>query len=341
MPLSTATTPQRIAWIDVAKGLLIILVVIGHALNGLISADLIAPDGLGDQAYRLIYTFHMAAFFIISGYFSSLGIKKDKKSFLKKLVPNLVWPYFFWSLTQASIMGVFASFLNHAFTFDAHILRSLFFGHISQFWFLKTLFLIDLLYIVCTFFSLKSGTVLLIGFILYTVPSFLPPPETMQTICNYSIYFALGGLFADCGKSFKAPSWADLVSFVNPVLIGGAFFLSAFIAISDNNSLLAVSPLPISFITTSLLGSFFIYRLAQTPLLTRSALLAYLGKRSLTIYVMHVLCVAGGRIFFVNFLGITSGSIILPCIVAAGLFLPLAAFWVAQRLKILVWVGLR
>ena len=58
---------QRLIWIDLAKGIGISLVVIGHAGRGLMSAAI--PDEM--QILPLldgaIYAFHMPLFFILSG----------------------------------------------------------------------------------------------------------------------------------------------------------------------------------------------------------------------------------------------------------------------------------
>lgn len=67
--------------IDIMKGLLILLVVLGHSQ---------AP------AHRFIYLFHMAAFFIISGYLWKDDYSKNKKSLLmliKKRLYSLYRPF--------------------------------------------------------------------------------------------------------------------------------------------------------------------------------------------------------------------------------------------------------
>ena len=67
------TKPQdaardRVDWIDGAKGVMIVLVVFGHAWRGLHSAGLIAPDLFAAVDAR-IYAFHMPVFFALSGWF--------------------------------------------------------------------------------------------------------------------------------------------------------------------------------------------------------------------------------------------------------------------------------
>ncbi|MBP9989017.1 MAG: acyltransferase family protein, partial [Ruminococcus sp.] len=71
---------KRIDWIDMAKGYGMILVIIGH---------IVADKGI---AFRLISSFHMPLFFVLSGYLFSN--KKTFKEFFIKKVKSLVVPYF-------------------------------------------------------------------------------------------------------------------------------------------------------------------------------------------------------------------------------------------------------
>ncbi len=55
---------DRLVWLDVLKGFLILLVIIGHAIQYCL------PDGECERNYwwNLIYSFHMPAFMAASGY---------------------------------------------------------------------------------------------------------------------------------------------------------------------------------------------------------------------------------------------------------------------------------
>ena len=73
-----STSCNRIVYIDIIKGIAIILVIMGHVLSD--------PSLLRNA----IYTFHMPLFFIISGYF--LKFKSEnafRKNFRSLLVPYL------------------------------------------------------------------------------------------------------------------------------------------------------------------------------------------------------------------------------------------------------------
>lgn len=84
----------RLAFIDIAKGILIILVVMGH----------IAP---GDTVlHHYIFWFHMPAFLLISGFFikSTFVFKEEMEKKLKRLmIPYLFFRYDGkkWCLSQA------------------------------------------------------------------------------------------------------------------------------------------------------------------------------------------------------------------------------------------------
>lgn len=67
---------KRIEWIDVAKGITIILVMIGHYVS------------YGSQIRNFIFAFHMPLFFILSGY--TFKFLDDKKEILKKTKKEII-----------------------------------------------------------------------------------------------------------------------------------------------------------------------------------------------------------------------------------------------------------
>ncbi|MBQ9375651.1 MAG: acyltransferase family protein [Ruminococcus sp.] len=96
--LSADKNKQRLAFIDVAKGIAILLVVAGHLLqkdSGALSH--------GEKIANLIYSFHIPAFFTLSGMglYLSLGTGRIShelfKTKLKKYTKRLLLSYFLWS----------------------------------------------------------------------------------------------------------------------------------------------------------------------------------------------------------------------------------------------------
>lgn len=89
-------TRERIIWIDTAKGILMLLVILGHVIN----EQLRTEYTLLKFVYDFIYRFHMPTFMMLSGMTFGLSLenKRKKDSFRKELlikdVKTLLVPYF-------------------------------------------------------------------------------------------------------------------------------------------------------------------------------------------------------------------------------------------------------
>ena len=100
---------KRLEWIDALKGFAMICVVLGHAVDGYIRAQLFPEDVvLMKRLFDFLYCFHMPLFFAISGiacriaYFTPASNGKGtelgrKQAFLNQ-IGNLVLLYFIYSL---------------------------------------------------------------------------------------------------------------------------------------------------------------------------------------------------------------------------------------------------
>lgn len=90
-------TSNRIAWVDVAKGMGIFLIVLGHALQtGFIR--------------QVIFSFHVPFFFFLAG----LTYKREANifQFLKKKVKGLLIPYWIWGTISIVVFLVAGHFLH-------------------------------------------------------------------------------------------------------------------------------------------------------------------------------------------------------------------------------------
>jgi len=125
---------KRIEYIDIARGIGILLVVLGHNDFGYIS-----PFG-----YKVIYSFHMPLFFFLSGYFLNASIPFFE--FFKKRFNSLLKPYLF---TIFIIYFTSVSFGQMGFrTAIQRIVKSLYgagyYIDWVQLWFLPHLFAVSL-----------------------------------------------------------------------------------------------------------------------------------------------------------------------------------------------------
>lgn len=86
---------SRMQWLDIAKGIGIILVILGHAPR-----DIMRQQFFGiDFGYQFIYAFHMQLFFIASGYLFCVSVNKySVGKFMKKRVQSLLMPWLVYTL---------------------------------------------------------------------------------------------------------------------------------------------------------------------------------------------------------------------------------------------------
>ena len=136
-------TKQRLAWLDIAKAITIFLVVFGHTLR----------DGVAKQ---IVYAFHVAAFFLLSG----ITCKTDNlKTRIKNDFLRILVPYYCFSVLSILIFAIFGTFA--AGRLDLDVNTSIGFnlwgmlygspagGHLkynTPLWFLPCLFAIKMLY---------------------------------------------------------------------------------------------------------------------------------------------------------------------------------------------------
>lgn len=92
----------RLHWLDVVKGIAIILVVMGHVTSNYINDNNIEIAGSFRILHSFIYSFHMPLFMFISGYLFSSSLMKDyKTTALSKLIaygiPYVVFSVVYWA----------------------------------------------------------------------------------------------------------------------------------------------------------------------------------------------------------------------------------------------------
>lgn len=134
---------SRLAYFDALKLFAIYLVIWGHCINWYRLGH-----GEDDVIYRIIYSFHMPLFMMISGYFSYSSIILPAHSFLKKKFKNLIYPCISWGLLLWIIVEP-----THSFHYghNHYSFLGLFedFYWLSDFWFLKSCFLCYSLLYLC------------------------------------------------------------------------------------------------------------------------------------------------------------------------------------------------
>ena len=144
--------PSRINSVDTVKGIAIVLMVFGHTVQGALHRQLwdsrpAMVRGLNFSEY-FIYSFHMAAFFFVSGLFIAGSVaRRGALGFALEKIRTLLYPYILWGVAFALLNPLTARFRMSAHAFSW---RSFFWDLSSgnSSWFLITLFVCQLLALV-------------------------------------------------------------------------------------------------------------------------------------------------------------------------------------------------
>ena len=304
---------------------------VGHAINGIQSAGMAANEGILTNIYYFIYTFHMAAFFVLSGLLARPSVNKNKERFFKNSLKHILYPYFLYGTIQILIMNVFSNNLNSPAPFKLSEFSNLILGAPSQFWFLKTLFFIHIAYLLSKKYS-NEHWFLLMCITLQSCAALLRFPGDMATFSAFAIFYAIGVFFSE-----QYIDWPSRCRF--PLIWAGVFgllwIMFSTIALSKN--------IPVSepiLLPASIAGTLFVFTLSGCKYIENINPLLYIGKRTLPIFCLHVLFVAGTRIVLVKIFGVSEVLVILPAAILAGLAGPLAIVEVAERFRLRSALGL-
>ncbi len=180
---------KRIAWADALKGILIMLVVLGHSIQAVMKEQ--GVDFTEDYLWNLIYSFHMPAFIAVSGYLAygksvvggkSAWIKTSFRRFRQLMIPYLIW-------------SVALFFVNHNVEYYYEYLlypqRSL--------WFLWALFFIVILFnaveSIAYKLKLRHEVAMVICWIALVGVMFVMPDAKLlgvEYVAYYFFYYLIG-----------------------------------------------------------------------------------------------------------------------------------------------------
>jgi fucose 4-O-acetylase-like acetyltransferase len=331
---ASSVTKSRIAWLDSAKGLGIILVVAFHAIGGSFQAGLLPRGGFFEEAFYVVYTFHMPFFFLLSGLLLKERLEKRQdgpKALIVSSIPKLLYPCFLWSYIQLAVIYSLGKLVNTPIELGWIDLVSPLWAPPSQFWFLYVLFVLQAIAAVTLSFS--NGIVLAsIALLLRMTVPFLLLSGTMLSIAQFAPFYVAGVLV---GPRMK--NWPSLIK--HPALLAlGLLAATVFAAVLSDRS--GAGYWSAYALPASIMGTIALLALAAVPRISTNSTLNLLGQRSLTIFLAHVLFVAGTRIFLVKLLHIDAAWIVLPLAVLAGLAGPVLLYIVAVRCRLQGILGL-
>lgn len=313
---------HRLPWADAARGIGIVLVVFGHAADGLLNARLASRDGAIGAAYYAIYTFHMPVFFVLAALFVRERI--GRSGFVADALARIAWPYVLWSVVQLALIAALGSAVNAPLSLNGERLLALLWQPTSQFWFLHALLV---LHLATAWLLPRTGVAPLLAALAVArlVVEVVPLPPALEMPARFGVWYALG-LAAAPWLRETLPAWPRrrMAGIAAAAAALGALVIA--LGWAGGRSAWNVAALPAALCGTAAL-------IAAALLLrgTAARVAVALGQASMAIYVLHVMFVAGVRIVMHRAFGIDDALLIAAVATAAGIAGPLVARELALR----------
>jgi uncharacterized membrane protein YcfT len=313
---NTATTIHRIDWVDYAKGICIILVVMMHSTLGVEKA--IGLTGYLHDFIEWAKPFRMPDFFLISGLFLARRINGSWRSYLDTKLLHFAYFYVLWMTIQFIVKG---ANLDQGLT---AALGSYLFNFIEPFGTLWFIYLLAIFFVVTK--ALKHVPPLMV-FIAAALLEMLPIETGWMVIDEFAarlVYFYAGYWLAP--MVFR---WAEQIWTRNVFAV-----LALLYVWSTGHSLAVVSGLstaPGFGLLLGFAGAGAVITLGV--LLARSGIvewLRYLGANSIVVYLAFFLFMAVTRTVGLKLMPSINVDALAVLTTTAGVIGPVLLFWLVR-----------
>ena len=275
--------------IDIAKGIGIITVVWGHMDNAC-------------PVKEEIYLFHMPLFFLLSGYFFNLKKDNSLTEIIGKKINSYIIPYILFFIINIFIFIALYALTGR--TESIHIYPRILiypYGVVRPLWFLISLFEVSIFYLFIHSIFKKEHLISFIILLLYICGVFLfvfdiHLPLFLDASLSMLLFFHIGYLL----HKYQIFNLA-IINKVLITIIGLSFYIIAVrkhlnVDIMINNLSSNVFLFTFSALGISVVILYISQLLSKTSHISK--LFAFLGRKSLVIFALHILCFELARTFF-------------------------------------------
>ena len=311
----------RIDWVDYAKGICIILVVMMHSTLGVEKAvgEISWLHGFIEWARP----FRMPDFFLISGLFLASRIDRPWRAYLDTKLLHFAYFYILWMSIQFAFKG-YGIYLSEGL---AGMLQAYALGLIEPF---GTLWFI---YMLAIFFVVVKALRAVPPVLVFVAAAFLEmaPIETgsllVDEFASRFVYFFAGywlstHVFAFAAAAGRKPlpimvSGLVLWGLANDVLVGGGW-----------------ASLPAVSLVLGFIGAAAVVSIGVLFAKTRFAEpIRYCGENSIVIYLAFFLFMAASRELLLKTGAVADLGVVSLLVTAAGLIGPILLFWLVRETR--------
>ena len=329
---------ERVDWVDAAKGICIIMVVMVHSTLGVELA--VGEKGWLHYAVAFARPFRMPDFFLISGLFLGLVIARPWRRYIDRKVVHFAYFYLLWLTIQFAFKAPGMA-MESGWKEPVEGYLTAFVQPFGTLWFI---------YLLPIFFIVTRLVRLIPMWLVFAAASLLEilPIATgfviFDEFCARFVYFFAGYAFATHVFAFadwvrKRPAaflsaclvWAPLHGLLvfTPAPEALAPYLQADLGYTGATG--GISELPIVSLVMGLVGCGFIVGLAAlVSLMQPMRWLVWLGSHSIVVYLAFFLPMAAARVFFLKTGIISNIGLMSALVTCAGVVGPVILYGLVQ-----------
>lgn len=292
---------KRIAVLDMAKGIAILIVIFGHCLNAFATNLTInVPDSMY-YTTQSITQFIMPIFFFMSGIFAVSSKKKSLKDTLSVKFMRLAVPYF----TFGFLFAIFKEIGGNAANMPAGIKDFLMSPLMpwSFFWFLYVLLFIYIIFAVTIeFLGVKKGqsALLIVSVIAFIFQPYIPYIWIFYLIANFMVFFCIGSYSKEFIKNwYEKMSVAQFL--FSAVLCAAVFYI--FIAFEIVNDRFYTHYYQMIIAAAATYFIFCLSWIIENVSEKLFELLNFFGVKTMEIYLSHSFVLGVMRVIFQKIFG--------------------------------------
>jgi len=323
-------TKQRYDWVDAAKGISIILVVMMYAAHNV--GKYTGEVGVLHYIIGFATPFRMPEFFMISGLFLSLVIARDWKRYADRRVVHYFYFYAVWAAINIILKVGFAGRDAGGMLSELALAAVQPYGVL---WFIYMLGIFSAIAKLAWQFKLPHWLVLAVSAALMMAPINVASYAVTQ-FCAYFVFFYLG--YAASPYIFKLVEHAAARPLLAVLGLAVWAVAEAYLVFWPNGVLhpldmeMGYAAFPPLHLTLAVVGA--VALCVMSALLTKFAFmdwLRWLGQRSLVVYLAFTLPMSAIRIVAMK-LSFTDTSL-LSCVVLVGAVLaPVVLYLIVKRI---------